>query len=164
MDFSRKDVKAFITDFIERIQNQRRYEEQATQVKIRTDKASKAAAKENQRAYKKTTMRDLSRVNIKTRKLCYCQCSVHPLVNNCINCGKIVCEMEGEGPCFFCGAWVDRETLYDIREVVGEAENEEEESFTTVMAMRYEEALRHRDKLIEYDVNAAKRLGVIDAK
>ena len=35
---------------------------------------------------------------------------------------------------------------------------------TTAMALQYETALQHRDKLIEYDVNAAKRLGVIDAK
>ena len=109
-------------------------------------------------------MRDLSKVKLNQRKVCYCQCTQHPLVNNCINCGKIVCEVEGEGPCLFCGAWVDRETTYDIREVIGEAENEDEDTLTTKMAMLYEEALHHRDKLIEYDVNAAKRLGVIDAK
>lgn len=86
-------------------------------------------------------------------------------MNNCINCGKIVCESEGEGPCLFCGAWVDREQSYDIREVIGDAEDEDEgESMTTAMAMQYEQALQHRDKLIEYDVNAAKRLGVIDAR
>ena len=32
------------------------------------------------------------------------------------------------------------------------------------MALEYEKALQHRDKLIEFDVNAAKRLGVIDSK
>ena len=32
------------------------------------------------------------------------------------------------------------------------------------MAMQYETALQHRDKLLEFDKNAAKRLGVIDAK
>jgi len=72
--------------------------------------------------------------------------------------------MEGEGPCLFCGAWVDRETAYDIREVIGDPENEEEDSLSTAMALQYETALQHRDKLIEYDVNAAKRLGVIDAR
>ena len=29
---------------------------------------------------------------------------------------------------------------------------------------QYEIALQHRDKLIEYDVNAAQRLGVLDAQ
>jgi hypothetical protein len=33
-----------------------------------------------------------------------------------------------------------------------------------VLAAQYEEALRHRDKLLEFDRNAAKRLGVIDEK
>lgn len=32
------------------------------------------------------------------------------------------------------------------------------------MALEYEKALQHRDKLLEFDRNAAKRLGVIDAK
>lgn len=157
-------MKVFIAEFIERIAGQRRYEEKAKQVQVRTDKATKEAQSMNQRATKRATTRDLSKVKLATRKVCYCQCTQHPLVNNCINCGKVVCEVEGEGPCLFCGAWVDREALYDIREVVGEAENDEEESMTTVMALEYEKALQHRDKLLEYDLNAAKRLGVIDAK
>ena len=52
-----------------------------------------------------------------------------------------MCELEGEGPCLFCGAWVDRETAYDIREVIGEADDEEGESLTTAMALQYETAL-----------------------
>jgi len=32
------------------------------------------------------------------------------------------------------------------------------------LGLQYEIALQHRDKLIEYDVNAAKRLGVIDER
>lgn len=164
LDFTRKDIKAFISEFIERIQKQRNYEQKAKQVQIKTDKATKAAQNANTRATKKATVRDLSKIKLSQRKVCYCQCTQHGLVNNCINCGKIVCEMEGEGPCLFCGAWVDREVVYDIREVIGEATNEEEESVTTVMALQYETALQHRDQLIEYDHNAAKRLGVIDAK
>jgi len=27
----------------------------------------------------------------------------HPLVGNCLWCGKVVCAQEGEGPCLFCG-------------------------------------------------------------
>ena len=48
--------------------------------------------------------------------------------------------------------------------MIGDGENEEEDSLTTAMALQYETALQHRDKLIEFDVNAAKRLGVIDAR
>ena len=32
------------------------------------------------------------------------------------------------------------------------------------LARKYERALEHRDKLIEYDRNAARRLGVIDER
>jgi len=69
------------------------------------------------------------------------------LINNCASCGKIICEQEGEGPCLFCGAWVDREINQDL-----------DEEF----AAHYTTALEHRDRLIDFDVNAAKRLGVLD--
>lgn len=67
-----------------------------------------------------------------------------------------MCEAEGEGPCLFCGAWVDRETMYDL------AELGDDESIG--LSLKYEQALLHRDKLIEFDVNAAKRLGVLDER
>lgn len=67
-----------------------------------------------------------------------------------------MCEAEGEGPCLFCGAWVDRETLYDVAGVGSEE--------SIGLSLKYEQALHHRDKLIEYDVNAARRLGVLDER
>lgn len=93
-------------------------------------------------------IRDVAKFLVPGRQPCYCQCTRHGLVNNCVSCGKIVCEQEGEGPCLHCGAWVDRETMYDVGEDLPE----------------YETALRHRDRLIEFDVNAAQRLGVLDAQ
>ena len=50
--------------------------------------------------------------------------------------------------------------MYDLSEL-GE---EGEENKDGVLARKYEQALEHRDKLIEYDVNAAKRLGVLDER
>ena len=38
-----------------------------------------------------------------SRMICLCQGRDHALVNNCLFCGKVVCEMEGSGPCLFCG-------------------------------------------------------------
>jgi hypothetical protein len=35
--------------------------------------------------------------------MCDCQAREHGLINNCLTCGKIVCEQEGEGACYFCG-------------------------------------------------------------
>jgi hypothetical protein len=37
------------------------------------------------------------------RNSCECQASKHKLIGNCVKCGRIVCEQEGSGPCFFCG-------------------------------------------------------------
>ncbi|KAI8816451.1 uncharacterized protein EV422DRAFT_571634 [Fimicolochytrium jonesii] len=38
------------------------------------------------------------------RVVCECLAAVHGLVTNCITCGKIVCRLEGEGPCPCCGS------------------------------------------------------------
>ena len=37
------------------------------------------------------------------RYACECLAQKHKLINNCISCGRIVCEQEGSGPCLFCG-------------------------------------------------------------
>ncbi|KAF9584799.1 hypothetical protein BGW38_005135 [Lunasporangiospora selenospora] len=42
----------------------------------------------------------------KNRKPCYCLATKHKLnvfAPNCLNCGKIICALEGPGPCTFCG-------------------------------------------------------------
>ena len=65
----------------------------------------------------KSTMKvrgDITKYLVVGRKTCYCQASQHPFVNNCMSCGKIICEQEGQGPCLFCGAWVDREIMQDL--------------------------------------------------
>jgi len=33
---------------------------------------------------------------------CECQATKHKLITNCLNCGKVICEQEGKGPCKFC--------------------------------------------------------------
>ena len=44
------------------------------------------------------------------RHPCDCLAQKHNLINNCISCGRIVCQQEGSGPCLFCGSLV-REIL-----------------------------------------------------
>ncbi|KAG0029225.1 hypothetical protein BGZ81_004007 [Podila clonocystis] len=42
----------------------------------------------------------------KERKPCYCLATKHKLnvfAPNCLNCGKIICTLEGPGPCTYCG-------------------------------------------------------------
>ena len=66
------------------------------------------------------------------RKPCDCQALVHPLVNNCLQCGKIICAREGEGPCMFCGA-----------------AKEAQQNSAAI-----QKATEHRDKLIGYERDA----------
>jgi len=42
------------------------------------------------------------------RQICDCEASVHVLIGNCLNCGRIVCQLEGNGPCTFCGLSLDK--------------------------------------------------------
>ncbi|TQD79173.1 hypothetical protein C1H46_035211 [Malus baccata] len=85
-------------------------------------------------------------------KPCSCQARRHRLVSNCLSCGKIVCEQEGEGPCNFCGALVLKE---------GSTYAGLEESFApTSDAEAVAEAYAKR--LVEYDRDSAARTTVID--
>ncbi|CAG0920428.1 unnamed protein product [Notodromas monacha] len=36
------------------------------------------------------------------RHSCECQATKHKLLGNCLRCGRVVCEQEGLGACFFC--------------------------------------------------------------
>ncbi|KAJ2131932.1 hypothetical protein GGH19_003940 [Coemansia sp. RSA 1807] len=62
------------------------------QEKARRDKSE--AEKQRQRALRK-------------RVKCECQASEHPLITNCLKCGRIICDNEGPGPCMCCGNNVD---------------------------------------------------------
>ncbi|KAL4362065.1 hypothetical protein GQ457_04G016400 [Hibiscus cannabinus] len=85
-------------------------------------------------------------------KPCSCQARQHRLVSNCLSCGKIVCEQEGEGPCNFCGALVLRE---------GSTYAGLEGSFTPVSDAEAA-AEAYAKRLVEYDRNASARTTVID--
>ncbi|EEF52173.1 Activating signal cointegrator, putative [Ricinus communis] len=85
-------------------------------------------------------------------KPCSCQARRHRPVSNCLSCGKIVCEQEGEGPCSFCGALVLKEGssyagLEGSLEPISDAEAAAE---------------AFAKRLVEYDRNAAARTTVID--
>lgn len=85
-------------------------------------------------------------------KPCSCQARRHRLVSNCLSCGKIVCEQEGEGPCNFCGALVLREgSVYG-----GLDEGAVPVSDAEAAAEAYAK------RLVDYDRNSAARTTVID--
>ncbi|MED6222198.1 hypothetical protein PIB30_062088, partial [Stylosanthes scabra] len=83
---------------------------------------------------------------------CSCQARQHRLVSNCLSCGKIVCEQEGEGPCHFCGALV----LKEGSSYAGLEETLPPLSDTEAAAEAYAK------RLVDYDRNAAARTTVID--
>lgn len=82
----------------------------------RTDSPPTAPAVEKPAAGKESAKMkplDLSKLRSGTlsrlvpgRRTCNCQTRDHGLINNCLSCGRIVCEQEGSGPCSFCGSLV----------------------------------------------------------
>lgn len=50
--------------------------------------------------------RDKLAILLPGRQPCDCLAQKHKLINNCLSCGRIVCEQEGSGPCLFCGSLV----------------------------------------------------------
>lgn len=85
-------------------------------------------------------------------KPCSCQARRHRLVSNCLSCGKIICEQEGEGPCNFCGSLVlrERSTYAGM-----------DEGFTPLSDAEAA-AEAYAKRLVEYDRNSAARTSVID--
>lgn len=107
------------------------------------------------------TMNDV--VTLKGRHLCDCQAAKHTLVNNCIQCGRIVCEQEGSGPCLFCGNLVcTEEELRVIESSSKKGENLKKSLLQQERPKGWEEALAMRNRLLDYDRSSEKRTTVID--
>ncbi|XP_043505728.1 activating signal cointegrator 1 [Polistes fuscatus] len=107
--------------------------------------------------------RDRETVLLKGRHKCDCEAKKHSLINNCNNCGRIVCYQEGSGPCFFC------ETLVCSREqqaILSSNTKQADDLYNKLMDRKpnkgLEESIKQRDKLLEYDRNSARRTKVID--
>ncbi|KAJ6623590.1 Activating signal cointegrator 1 [Pseudolycoriella hygida] len=107
-------------------------------------------------------MRDTT-ILLKGRHLCNCQASKHKLINNCLKCGRIVCEQEGSGPCLFCGNLVCSEEELRIIEQSGKKGDGLKKTLMQQQRPKgWEEALALRNKLLEYDQTSEKRTTVID--
>lgn len=52
------------------------------------------------------------------RHPCDCLAQKHKLVNNCLSCGRIVCDQEGSGPCLFCGSLVSHLILEHFLDLI----------------------------------------------
>lgn len=95
-----------------------------------------------------------------TRQKCECMASVHSLINNCLGCGRVVCEIEGEGPCSFCGNPVYKpENLNEYEEqmsLMKDLENDPD------IMQSYIKAVENKNKLIRYDKTDIARKNMID--
>ncbi|XP_069621829.1 activating signal cointegrator 1 isoform X1 [Ranitomeya imitator] len=117
-------------------------------------------------------------VLIPGRYPCECLAQKHKLINNCITCGRIVCEQEGSGPCLFCGNLVCTKEEADIlvrdsnksqklrKKLLGGAETGLKMDILPHQEKQLNEGLerakQHRDKLLEYDKTSVRRTHVID--
>ncbi|XP_028678577.2 activating signal cointegrator 1 [Erpetoichthys calabaricus] len=117
------------------------------------------------------------------RYSCECLAQKHRLINNCLNCGRIICEQEGSGPCLFCGSLVcskeEQEVLQRdsnksqklLKKLLSGFEKPCVSEFSDQdllphqqlrMKEGLEKAVQHKDKLLEFDKNSVRRTKVID--
>jgi len=111
-------------------------------------------------------------VRLPGRHPCECLAQKHGLINNCISCGRIVCEQEGAGPCYFCGSLVcskaEEEVLArDSKKSAKLRKHLMSQTFSDEVSSSkessdYQKAVEHKNKLLEFDKSSAKRTRVID--
>lgn len=110
------------------------------------------------------------------RHSCDCLAQKHKLINNCMTCGRIVCEQEGSGLCLFCGSLVCTKEEQEIlkrdsnksqklrKKLLGD--RSEEKDYLPHQEARIkaglEKAVQHKDKLLEFDKNSVRRTQVLD--
>ncbi|XP_052860684.1 activating signal cointegrator 1 isoform X2 [Anopheles cruzii] len=97
------------------------------------------------------------------RHYCDCQATKHRLINNCLNCGRIVCEQEGSGSCLFCGLLVCtsvEQGVIDSATSTGAALKHSLMAQNRPIGLT--EAVITRNRLLDYDRNSEQRTAVID--
>lgn len=118
-----------------------------------------------------------SSVLLKGRRSCDCQASEHQLINNCLGCGRIVCEQEGSGPCLYCdepvytpdeeqqmakAASLNQASTKGQTKAQRKQQQQQQQQASAKANKDLQQALEQRDRLLEYDRNSEKRTTVID--
>ena len=105
------------------------------------------------------------------RHICNCQASKHKLINNCLDCGRIVCEQEGSGPCAFCKNIV---VSKEEQEILNRGSKKSEalqnkllnskklDCATSKEKEGLTKAIEQKNRLLEYDKTSEKRTKVYD--
>ncbi|KAI7870481.1 hypothetical protein BDF14DRAFT_1994030 [Spinellus fusiger] len=123
------------------------------------------------------------------RTACQCQATRHALLTiapNCLQCGKIICTLEGPGSCTFCGTPVlSREQqlmlIHQAKQKRQAAKQQQQQQskarktvarsvgYATMVSGDYstpdeaqQKAEAHKEKLLEFQRSSAKRSTVID--
>ncbi|KAJ5166135.1 uncharacterized protein N7482_004916 [Penicillium canariense] len=117
------------------------------------------------------------------KRKCTCFATIHPLFDpapNCVNCGKIICSLEGLQPCSFCGTPLL--SAEEIQSMIKElrAERGQEKMRAHNESVHHEGGPRptgsgpapppshldaaraHRDKLLQFQAQNARRTKVVD--
>lgn len=84
----------------------------------------------------------------------------HKLINNCLGCGRVICEREGEGPCAFCGNPVLKPENMD-QQAEGERLMKEWEADPS-LTHTYYVAVEHKARLIRQDQERGGAKNVVD--
>lgn len=112
---------------------------------------------------------------------CTCYATIHPLFDpapNCLNCGKIICSLEGLQPCTFCGTPLlsNEEVQSMIRELRAERGQEKMRAHNEGVqrsggpgpgpglgsSSQLDAAKAHRDRLLNFQAQNARRTRVVD--
>lgn len=116
------------------------------------------------------------------RRKCNCYASIHSLFDpapNCVNCGKIICSLEGLQPCSFCGTPLlsPEEVQSMIKELRAERGQEKMRAHNegahhsggprpvgpeSSTPSKLDAAKAHRDKLLQFQAQNARRTKVVD--
>ena len=82
-------------------------------------------------------------------KECFCMSTRHPLVGNCLECGRIHCLQEGDKKCISCGApLILKEEYLKQMELIKDN--------------NLKNANLHKDKLLQYQKDFYSKLQIID--
>lgn len=107
--------------------------------------------------------RDRSTILLPGRHKCSCEAKRHALINNCLNCGRIVCVQEGSGPCFFCDEIV---CSVEQQAILASNTKRADQLYNKLKCQKanksVEDSIKLRDKLLENDHNSARCTRVID--
>ncbi|KAF2899219.1 hypothetical protein ILUMI_06955 [Ignelater luminosus] len=99
----------------------------------------------------------------KGRHPCNCEARIHALINNCLKCGRIVCEQEGSGPCFFCDSMVcTNEELAVLESNSKQSDKLYNRLKEQKTSKEWKKAIEMRDKLIKADRSGDYKRAIYD--